>query len=341
MGSLAICTRTGRRRNSHTIMGMLYDADAGTVLGRDFKSWAKILAFYAVYYSFLGVLFWGFTITFYQGSMVEGPAPLGGKPVVRNSRLDQPGASTLPFNVLGGSKDINAKDSSGDHRVVMSAGDVQVAYCDEFEAFFDGLKASEEACGAGVTPYDVTCKMSTIIKPSFCKENEALCKSSKGKLSGAGFCKNMLADKKPVVALNLNKIVDWQPLNKDYANAVQFKCYEFNAKKQAKVEDSNFEFVQVSVEDALQSKYFPYPGLAEKTSPKSGNINPAYNKPFVAYAVVPKDGNWDGEFHDFRCEVVADNINRPTTDGEREGTESASKDLFKINVGYTEFGIKF
>merc|ERR1711997_250844 len=72
----------------------LYDQKTGLVLGRDGRSWAKILAFYAVYYTFLGFLFYGFTITWYLGSNTT---PVGGAPIVRNSRLDQPGAAVHPF----------------------------------------------------------------------------------------------------------------------------------------------------------------------------------------------------------------------------------------------------
>jgi len=350
MGSLAICTRRNTQTRKLTIMlDSFYDAQAGTVLGRDFKSWAKILTFYAVYYSFLGVLFWGFTITFYQGQMVEGPSPLGGKPVVRNSRLDQPGGSALPFNFLGGSYDINMKDSSGDHRVVLKADSTSQEtqnYCNQLEKTFNTSTVGSDNCGNDVTTYDEQCAMSVEVNKAFCDANDAICNGVSLK---DGFCSRMMKVQKPVVALNINKIVDWTPINKDYKNAIQFNCYEFNAKTQKKTEDSKFTFVQVSAEDALLYKYFPYPGLEGKQSPKmkeEGKVsqtNPAYNKPFVAYAVVPNDDkSWGtGVFHDFRCEVIAENINRPTKDGAVKLTESASKDLFKIGVGSVEFGISF
>lgn len=319
----------------------IYNAQEGTLLGRTANSWFKILAFYAVYYSLLGVLFWGFTITFYQGKMVLQDSPVGGKPAIVHSRLDQPGIASHPFNEM-----LDYKDSSGDHRVDLSLNGG--AYCESVSAYFDKVEDSDTLCSAlfgkgehANSPYDVTCKMSLAVRSEFCAGKPGLCSSG---ASLANVCTNLLEKHaSPVVVLDVNKIVDWTPMNNQARDAIQFNCYEFDAKKDEKVKDSNFKFTPVSEHDSLKRRYFPFPGMKDVANPTRSSTNPAYNKPFAAFAVEPKNGkaDWGKDFHDFRCEVIADNINRPTVDGAVAAADlDWSKDLRKINVGFTEFGIK-
>jgi len=80
-----------------TIWNAIYRKENGEtlIMDRNGKSWAKILTFYAIYYSFLGLLFWA-TITLYQGAMI--PTPGNGNAPRLSTRLGQPGLAVHPFN---------------------------------------------------------------------------------------------------------------------------------------------------------------------------------------------------------------------------------------------------
>jgi len=80
----------------------VYDAEAGTFLGRTAGSWFKILGFYAIYYTLLGFLFYGSVLL----GMVRIPNQdiLGktrgtGNPVIR-TRTDQPGVDAWPQQMV-------------------------------------------------------------------------------------------------------------------------------------------------------------------------------------------------------------------------------------------------
>jgi len=80
----------------------VYDANAGTFLGRTAGSWFKILGFYAIYYTLLGFLFYGSVLL----GMVRIPNQdiLGktrgvGSPVIR-TRTDQPGVDAWPQQMV-------------------------------------------------------------------------------------------------------------------------------------------------------------------------------------------------------------------------------------------------
>ena len=67
------------------------------VLDRNWKSWSRILTFYAIYYTFLGLLFWA-TITLYKSVWI--PDPADGKGPALNTRLGQPGLAVYPINSM-------------------------------------------------------------------------------------------------------------------------------------------------------------------------------------------------------------------------------------------------
>ena len=47
----------GDDRRQSAVSQFFYDSNAGTVMGRTGRSWAKILLFYTIYYSFLAIIF--------------------------------------------------------------------------------------------------------------------------------------------------------------------------------------------------------------------------------------------------------------------------------------------
>merc|ERR1711934_516545 len=79
-----------------TLWSAIYRQENGKtlIMDRDGKSWAKILIFYAIYYTFLGLLFWA-TITLYKGTMI--PEIGNGNAPRITTRLGQPGLAVHPF----------------------------------------------------------------------------------------------------------------------------------------------------------------------------------------------------------------------------------------------------
>merc|ERR1712110_784226 len=135
----------------------LFD-DNGNFLGRTLQSWAKILGFYAVYYSFLAVLFYGFTVTFYLESRVLSTFPVGGKPAIANPRLDMPGAVVHPFKELMDDGDIN--------RFVMTEDFIKEKYCIQLDHFFtnkEKLNVGSVDCSGEESTSTGTCNVKTNI----------------------------------------------------------------------------------------------------------------------------------------------------------------------------------
>lgn len=320
------------------LLDALYDKEEGTVLGRDAKSWAKILSFYAVYYTFLGILFYGFTISYYMGTYTN---PVGDKPSVKNSRLDQPGAAVHPFKERMEDGAINKlhillKDKSSKSDNEISVGD----YCQTLEQFYSNKDKwnteAEDCSAAGVTTTTATCKVNTNLKNV---DADLL-----NKPFNAATCQTLMEKSNPMFAIDINKIVGWTPS----VEGIGFHCYEYDAKTGFEKTDHGFEFVWTSESDRIAAHYFPYNGVSQAqpiiqssdalqqelpcdTAECEGNK--PYNKGFVGGYIkgeFSKDGNM------FRCDVQNTKIN-----GLAGLTKDAQADLRKLGLGFVEFGFKF
>jgi len=320
--------------------------DEGNFLGRDLKSWAKILGFYAVYYSFLGCLFYGFTVSYYLESNVLASNPVGGKPAIRNSRLDMPGAVVHPFKEM--------RDQRGDISLLPLTKDlIENDYCTKMAAFFDAkaqLNKQSADCGGENSPADATCNVDLAIKVG-----DLNIEVSEFNMQS---CLALTKEKKyPMFAVDLNKIIGWTP----NSAGVHFQCYEYDAKKGDKLSEQKFEFHWLS-DPALNAKYFPYPGASsaqpillpeDNRGPNGDRVedcstdeclaNKAYNKPFVGGIII-------GEFkkdaeHMFRCDVLSDKITRLDQSKKQEllsdDAKAMNADLRKLGLGFVEFGYKF
>ena len=84
-----------------------YDPQEKTLLGRTASSWAKILFFYLIYYSFLAILIWLF-VTQYASKLPDPTASSAeeqeeNKKIIFpkiNTRVDQPGSSIFPQSLI-------------------------------------------------------------------------------------------------------------------------------------------------------------------------------------------------------------------------------------------------
>jgi len=74
-------------RRQSAVSQFFYDSNAGTVMGRTGRSWAKILLFYAIYYSFLAIIFF---VSLETMKAISKPKSLGGRGFApTQTRLDQ------------------------------------------------------------------------------------------------------------------------------------------------------------------------------------------------------------------------------------------------------------
>merc|ERR1739848_352316 len=294
------------------LLDTIYDQKTGLVLGRDGKSWAKILAFYAVYYTFLGFLFYGFTITWYQGSRTT---PVGGAPIVANSRLDQPGAAVHPFK--------ERMEDGAKNKLVIGSGKEAIsadAYCTTLAEFYQAKaelngKGAVDCSSAEFSPAVGTCEVSTALK---LEGNE----DANGKPFNSATCVSYMNDNKPMFAIDINKIVNWTPS----AEGIGLDCYEYDAAEGTKLKEQNFEFIWTTESNRIPAYYYPFSGVSSaqlvklpidaRTKERDSEScdtdlcanNKPYNKPFVGGYV---QGINQTKITDnmFRCDVLNSKIN--------------------------------
>jgi len=302
-------------------------------LGRDFKSWAKILGFYALYYSFLGCLFYGFTISYYlNGKVLEG-SPVGGKPAVANARLDMPGAVVHPFKEMS--------EERGDVNRMTMSEEVMSNYCRKLGGLFEATKElnkkSVDCSQVNVNTTNSVCNVPTELSIQECDAS--------------------MAKNQPMFTIDLNKIIGWAPSEV----GIHFQCYEYDSKTAAKLKDQEYEIVWQGA-SSIASHYFPYNGVskdqliqlpigqqkkgADQTEPCDTDKckkNKPFNKPFVAGVVQKKggDGGLDTDEHMFRCDILSNKITRQQYLKNNEKAAATDKELRGLGLGFVEFGFQF
>jgi len=126
----------------------VYDAQAGTFLGRTAGSWFKILGFYAIYYTLLGFLFYGSVLL----GMVRIPnQELFGKtrginnPVIR-TRTDQPGVDAWPQNMVIEDNQGQEFELATYEKKYGKAGDMYPLYVQKIEEYLLNYCPFEKQC---------------------------------------------------------------------------------------------------------------------------------------------------------------------------------------------------
>lgn len=309
-------------------MGFLYDEKEGTVLGRDAKSWFKILLFYAIYYTFLFCLLYAFTFMWYEGTMPK--VDQGNKPYT-DTRLDQPGAAVHPFKETYEDADRQELTLNSNLKDKMTK-----QYVDDFVKFIDNHNAT-------LNKDAVWCSEET--KHS---AKQSICKTAEIKREQV---ENWIKAKTPPVAIDMNKVIGWKPFNqlntnfpegaRRVKNAIYFDCYEYDKQKAEQVSKAvtKFEFKVVNPVTGKFSPELKYPAITPNYFPFLGDKDkqPIYNKPF-ATLLVKNTGKWDADkFYNFRCLVLADNIDAPVLGSDHP----RDMDLLKLGVGHADFGFKF
>jgi hypothetical protein len=320
------------------ISKVLWDEN-GHFLGRDFNSWAKILGFYALYYTFLGFLFYGFTITYYLDSRVLSANPVGGKPAVLNPRLDMPGAVVHPFKEM--------MEERGDINKFNVDKKLANEYCTALDGFFQQKKELNlDSVDCSSSEHDTTTGTCTVSTAITLGKNEI----ELSKELDFSSCSTLMERKNPMFAIDINKIIGWAP-NKA---GIHFQCFEYDSKSGKKLQEQKFKFRWLS-KSSISSDFFPYNGvssdqlillpkdnqdnLGEAAEPCDTNEcakNKPYNKPFVAGMI---EGEFVGE-HFFRCDILSDKINAQFS-GNSEEDKANNADLRKLGLGFVEFGYQF
>ena len=113
----------------NTMADFFYNSKEGTVLGRTASSWAKILFFYLVYYTFLGFLAYG-TLAWYQSTVEDEKVPY-----IR-TRTGQPGMAIEPANSV--IEDANNNNFEFDS----NNPDTFAPYVDQSITFLEGYSQS-------------------------------------------------------------------------------------------------------------------------------------------------------------------------------------------------------
>ena len=299
-------------------------------LGRDSKSWSRILAFYVVYYTLLGFLI-TYSIRGYGMISIKQPGGIASK---ITTRLDQPGSSVIPLNQIKEKYDgINLIKFW--NKANYSANNL---YVETFGKYLDQVNDLNQHENI----QDCT-NLETIPEKSVCKVQNA----DKSTINREIIEKSIL-EEKPIFALSLNKVVGWQPKNSKLDvylekqgwshgfvhNAVYTHCYQTDAGGFAKdPKNGEEEFIvrpySGSKEFEILPGYFPYHALDkfDEGHPDYENEFLPWNKPFLLMQIFKKNetkNSWEISEDEtaskdsmektpiyFSCYGDAQNIDRP------------------------------
>jgi len=345
-------------KKQKSAVSYVFDPEEKTLFGRTAASWAKILIFYFIYYSFLALLIW-LSVTTWSNNLPQPGSGASGHEIVLpriNTRVDQPGSSVYPMvdipdyvdgeNVLELSTNVaftkeQALDEEFDwENEVASEDHGTFWYVRSMLQMAGKYDSNDFPCETKTSSFDSPCKVANAEQLTF----DNLVSWTK--------------TKKPVVALALNNKLDWRPKNAKLRStfdgddltfvkdAVFIKCYQTKPDGSI-VEDSKFEIKPVSGSEAyLGPNFFPYHGRD-----KSETLAMRWNKPFVlmqfsndeAWDSVDEEGNHIGKF-DFSCYYDGDNVDSPAKVHQYEkvpALKGFSEEMMKMNIGYVKFTLAY
>lgn len=315
-------------RRQSAVSQFFYDSKAGTVMGRTGRSWAKILLFYAIYYSFLAIIFFVSLETMKAISKPTESKTRLAAPT--QSRLDQPGLTVYPHQE-------NRDDNDGLLYPVCFGKDfVESRYYQDLETFFESYddKSVTNFTSPDVKEYIKNWKET--VEKGYTKNKFtvflALNKVLNFELTGVTSLKNTTGD----FEFEHKVVLEQEKFDKDSA---YFNCLSLNEKGEItkKSADSTATIDLANTKPAqpgrIAVKDYNDQAKKLKSEEKRSDEERKIVKPFVAFEV---DFNKmkKGDKQKFVCFPIAGNINNS------EQSDKTREKYGKNGLGKLEFGFE-
>lgn len=314
-------------RRQSAVSQFFYDSNAGTVMGRTGRSWAKILLFYAIYYSFLAIIFF---VSLETMKAISKPKSLGGRGFApTQTRLDQPGLTVYPHQENRDDKDGLA------YPICFNKTFEETTYFKDLEKFL-GADIYNQKNIVGYTSPDVNKYTATewkeIVKNSY--ENKtitvflALNKVLNFELKGV----SSLKDATGPYPFQHERVLEKDQFEK---NSAYFNCLNLNDKGEITTGSNatvTIDLANPNVQQPGRISVNDYNKQNTKTTDVGESQNQFKNiaKPFVAFEIDFKDVK-TGK-NRFVCLPIAGNINNS------EQNEFTREKYSKNGLGRLEFG---
>jgi len=304
---------------------MIYNPDTGEILTRTPLSWAKITAFYIVYYSFLTAFWLGcmniFFLTIPEGhprwmldeSIIGTNPGVGIRPSSTDKRID-----SAMFQLKAADSDNITTDANGE-------GDKNVDYAMRAFKYLELYK--------NTTDLDFNCTKNEIYDgdENGCVFDLAVLQECANWPYGYVIDENATAlgesrYAEPCIFLKLNKIFNWKPTplkaakGKNMAETLKDKKYDMMTPKLketiVKSADKNFVWIDCfgrypADKDVFKIEYFPQnQGIPIKYFPyKGGN----YHAPLLAIKFKENQASW-GQLQHIECRTWFEGVKHETKD---------------------------
>jgi len=324
---------TDDRRQS-AVSQFFYDANAGTVMGRTGRSWAKILLFYTIYYSFLALIFFC-SIWIMKAISKPGEASQGAPTL---SRVEQPGMTVYPHQD-------NRDDKDGFEYPVCIGANFQefkgTRYYKGLETFFNNYNNAN--ISQHVSPdfqYLLNDKWKTVVEDLY-EKNSTLAILSLNKVLNF---KLLGRDRLPTEPCEGENVCEPAFQHKAATakakfdgNSLYFNCIPLDDQGDFSLTDNDItidlanpsEPGRIAAVDYDQAK--PY----DSTNKAPNHRLADYVKPFVAFKIQLGSDTKDETKIRFRCLPIAGNINNSYQSAE------TLKKFGKNGLGMLEFGYNF
>ena len=262
-----------------------YNAEKGTVLGRNLTSWLKILAFYVCYFTFLAGLFTA------SVQLMEKQLP-GDKPM-RQTRLNVPGIHYFPA--------FDMKEPDQKSRLSENDG---IAF-----AYNDGETTGDHG-------FDYYVNATQKVMDSYTNSSDAP-DHKDFNLETLGPCSPMKSGYqygwdhgKPCIYFRINRVIDWEPVGLFEPEHDSYFNLTGNLPTKPMVIDATYIRCMAKTEDneQIEGEIFKYYGgdanggdgyISKEFFPYKGKyIQPAYESPIVAVQIV---GLGKGQAYKVRC----------------------------------------
>jgi len=315
-------------RRQSAVSQFFYDSNAGTVMGRTGRSWAKILLFYAIYYSFLAIIFF---VSLETMRAISKPAESEKRlPAPTQSRVDQPGLTVYPHQE-------NRDDNDGLlYPVCFNKTFEQSRYYQDLELFFESYddKSLTDFTSPDVKEYVQNWK--DTVRTSYTSKKFtvflALNKVLNFELKGVTSLKNTTGN----YEFEHKDVLEQDKFDKDSA---YFNCLSLNEKgeitKKSADSTATIDLANTKPDQPGRIAVQDYNAQAKKlkSEEKRKDDERKIVKPFVAFEVDFTKMK-PGDKQKFVCFPIAGNINNS------EQSDLTREKYGKNGLGKLEFGFE-